>query len=137
MNIKEVESFQSCYDYDVRGKFYTAFLFFKCIHVIVDLKIQIIVNTIMSFNRLNFCAFFSIGYNSLFPSNYTVNCTKWGFDLNTCPCLRCVSGYIGLSCSHGMFSIIFADLIVSKLAQINRKSVTDVLFFLTKMVSIV
>lgn len=74
----------------------------------------------MSFNRLNFCAFFSIGNNSLFPSNYTVNCTKWGFDLNTCPCLRCVSGYLGLSCSHVMFSIIFADLIVSKLAQINR-----------------
>lgn len=58
MNINEVESFKSCYDYDVRGQFYTAFLFFKGIQVILDLKIQIIVNTIMSFNRLNFCAFF-------------------------------------------------------------------------------
>lgn len=126
MNINEaVESFWKLY-YDVPGKFYTSFLSFKCIHVILDLKIQIIVNTIMIFNRLNFCAFSSIGNNSSFPSNYMVNCTKWGFDLNTCPCLRCVSGYLRLSCSHGMFSIIFAELIVSELAQINRKSVTDV-----------
>lgn len=68
----------------------------------------------MSFNWLNFCVFFLIGYNLLFFLNYMVNCMKWGFDFNICFCLRCVLGYIGLSCSYGMFFIIFVDLIVLK-----------------------